>query len=367
MTTQINQPQLAKGLSIVSRAVAARSSLPVLANILIDAQGETASLAASNLEISLRYEVTALVDEPMTITLPAKTLVDMVNTFPADTVSLSLKQTTAALSCGRVKTSIKGIDASEFPRIDRVDLDKAVNIDGATLRGMIRAVLFAVATDGARPVLETVYWRYDAGWLKLATSDGFRVAEVSREVGGAGEACSALIPARAMQHLAAIIDGAETVAVQIVGNRAMFKAGPVELTAYLVEGVFPKYEGIIPRNQPVRATLATRAALDAVKSTDIIAREASHVSRVKIRAGEVEFAAVAAETGDNTATVDADVLGEVNFGSNAKFLIDALGSIGSERVVIEASIPNSPFVLRPEGDEHQFVITMPMFTEGGSK
>lgn len=164
MKLNTKQPTLAPMLATVARAVAMRSSLPVLGNVLIRAENgadQRLRVSATNLEWFLTATVPAEVAEPGAVTLPAKTLVDLVNTLPGGDVSLTLndKTQTAKVEAARFKANVKGIDAAEFPNVPTLNPDKAEEIAGADLRRLLRSVLFAVATDGARPILEGVYWR----------------------------------------------------------------------------------------------------------------------------------------------------------------------------------------------------------------
>ncbi|HRE28006.1 MAG TPA: hypothetical protein PK954_15305, partial [Anaerolineales bacterium] len=157
------QDNLSKGLGIVSRAVSARSTLPVLGNILLATDNAQIRLSATNLELAVTCWIGAKIEDEGSVTLPAKTLVDLVNTLPGEPVSLALtaRTQTVNLNCGRIKASIKGIDAQEFPSIPPADLDKSIQLNVEDLRSMIQSVIFAAATDETRPVLTGVLARLE--------------------------------------------------------------------------------------------------------------------------------------------------------------------------------------------------------------
>jgi DNA polymerase-3 subunit beta len=366
------QDNLAKGLSLVSRAVAARSTLPVLGNILLATDNGRLKLSATNLELSLTCWIGAKIEDEGAITLPAKTLVDLVNTLPPDTVTMGLSARTQAvnLQCGRIKASIKGIDAQEFPAIPQADMDRAIPLNVDDLREMIGAVIFAAATDEARPILTGVLARLEGTRVVLAASDGFRVAERTAHLSElAPEPVTAIIPARALAELARVIHADEPVYMDLPPGRGqvIFHHGNVELVSQLIEGTFPAYQNIIPKGYKTRTVVSTDEFRKACKSSDIIAREAAHTTRLKIRPGEeltpghVTISATAAETGDNVADLDATIEGEpIEIAFNVKYLVDALNVITTPNVALETSTATSPGVIRPVGRDDYVYVVMPM-------
>jgi DNA polymerase-3 subunit beta len=366
------QDNLAKGLSLVSRAVAARSTLPVLGNILLATDNGRLKLAATNLELSVTCWIGAKIEDEGAITLPAKTLVDLVNTLPPDTVTLSLSTRTQAvnLQCGRIKASIKGIDAQEFPSIPPADLDRAIQLNVDDLREMIGAVIFAAATDEARPILTGVLARLEGTRVVLAASDGFRVAErTAHLLQPAPEPVTAIIPARALAELARVIHADEPVYMDLPPGRgqAIFHHGNVEVVSQLIEGAFPAYQNIIPKGYKTRTVVSTDEFRKACKSSDIIAREAAHTTRLKVKPGEeltpghVTISASAAETGDNVADLDATIEGDpVEIAFNVKYIVDVLNIINTPNVALETSTATSPGVIRPVGRDDYVYVVMPM-------
>jgi len=366
------QDNLAKGLSIVSRAVAARSTLPVLGNILLTTDNGRLKLSATNLELSVTCWIGAKIEDEGAITLPAKTLVDLVNTLPPDTVQVALSARTQSVTiqCGRIKASIKGIDAQEFPVIPAADIDAAIQLNVEDLRSMINAVIFAAATDEARPILTGVLARIEGNKVTLAASDGFRVAERTAYLSNAvADPVHAIIPARALAELGRVISADEPVYMHLPPGRGqvIFHHGNVELVSQLIEGAFPAYQNIIPKSYKTRSVVSTEEFRKACKSSDIIAREAAHTTRLKVKPGEelmpghVTISATAAETGDNVAELDASIEGDpIEIAFNVKYLVDVLGIIDTPNVALETSTSTSPGVIRPVGREDYVYVVMPM-------
>ncbi len=366
------QDNLAKGLGIVSRAVSARSTLPVLGNILLATDQAQVRLSATNLELAVTCWIGAKIEDEGSVTLPAKTLVDLVNTLPGEPVSLALtaRTQTVNLNCGRIKASIKGIDAQEFPTIPPADLDKSIQLNVEDLRAMITSVIFAAATDETRPILTGVLARLEGNRFVLAASDGFRVAERTAYLSSpVSEPVTAVIPARALAELARIIDPEQPVYMQLPPGRGqvIFHNGTVELVAQLIEGAFPVYQGIIPKAYRTRTVVGTDEFRKACRSSDIIAREAAHTTRLKIKPGEeltpghVTISATAAEMGDNVADLDATIEGDaVEIAFNVKYLVDVLGVIDTPNVALETAGATSPGVIKPVGRDDYIYIVMPM-------
>ncbi len=366
------QENLAKGLSIVSRAVAARSTLPVLGNILLATDNGRLRLSATNLELSITCWIGAKIEEDGSTTVPAKTLVDLVNTLPQDKVEMSLvvRTQTVNLSCGRIHANLKGIDAQEFPIVALADLDAAIQLNVEDLQEMIDHVIFAVATDDARPLLTGVLVRIDGGEVILAASDGFRLAlrtaHLSTPVGGP---ISAIIPGRALAELRRAIAAETPVYMSLPEGRGqvIFHHDNVELVSQLIEGSFPEYSNIIPKRYTTRTVMPTAEFLKSCKTSDIFAREAAHTARLKIKPGDdltpghVTISASSAETGDNVAELDASVEGApIEIAFNVKYLVDVLNVIDTPNVALETNAPSNPGVIKPVGRDDYLCVVMPM-------
>ncbi len=366
------QENLSKGLSLVSRAVASRSTLPVLGNILLATDNGRLRLSATNLELGITCWVGAKIDEDGSVTVPAKTFVDLVNTLPQDKVELELNVRTQTLNlvCGRTQAHLKGIDAQEFPLIPCADLDNSLELNVEDFKEMINQVAFAAATDEARPILTGVLAKIDGGTLKLEAADGFRLAVRTASLSSpASVPVTAVIPARALAELARIIGADEPVYMSLPPGRGqvIFHHGNVELVSQLIEGNFPDLTAVIPKNYTTRTVMPTEEFRKACRTSDIFAREAAHTARIKIKPGSeltpghVSISATSAETGDNVAEIDASVDGvAVEIAFNVKYLEDVLNVITTPNVALETSTATSPGIIRPVGRDDYLYVAMPM-------
>lgn len=367
------QDNLAKGLSIVGRAVSTRSTLPVLANVLLATDNGRLKLSATNLEIVITCWVGAKVSEEGAITIPARTITDLVNTLPQDQVDLHLEEATQTVhvTCGRIEANIKGIDAEEFPLVPEPDKTNRIRVEADVLKQMIGQVAFAAATDDARPMLTGVCTTFDGSEVTMAATDGFRLSVRSAHIPGyVEEPFTVIIPGRALSDVARIIsDDTEAVFLSMPKgrNQIIFDMDNVVLVSQLIDGNFPDYQPIIPRRHNTRTVVNTADFRKACKTADIFARESSNTARVRVEPGDglspayAVIAATSVETGDNVAQIDANVDGEpVEIAFNVKYMTEVLNVVDTPQVALETTSPMEPGVLKPVGDNDFIHIIMPM-------
>jgi DNA polymerase-3 subunit beta len=375
------QENLAKGLSIVGRAVATRSTLPVLSNVMLATDGSRLKLSASNLEIGIVCWIGAKVEEDGSTTVPARLLTDFVNSLPPERIDMELtvRTQTLNLKCARFEANIKGIDAQEFPLIPTGGEDSKISLDPSMLRQMIDQVVFAAATDESRPILTGVLAEFQEEQLILASADGFRLsvrtAHLSEPV---SEPITVIIPARALAELSRIcgehsrtvsVEQEQPVEVTITSarNQALFHMANVDLVSQLIEGNFPDYNQIIPKGYSTRTVVSTSDLLKATKTANIFARDAANIVRLEIvpggelGTGRVTLTATSAEVGDNVGEIDAVIEGEeMEIAFNAKYLIDVLSIVDAAQVALETTTASSPGVIKPIGSEDFTHVIMPM-------
>jgi DNA polymerase-3 subunit beta len=374
MKVTVLQENLARGLSVVSRAVSPRSTLPVLSNILIATDEGRLRLSATNLELGITCWIAARIDEEGSTTVPSRTFSDLVSAMPSDQVQLTLDVKTQSLHVkgGASNNDIKCIDAQEFPPLPTPEMESAVQLNVADFKEMIHQVAFASSTDEARPVLMGVLMHVEKDKLTMAAADGFRLsvrkAQLSNPV---SQPINIIIPARALNELARVAgDGEEPIYMVVPKNRGqvLFRVKDVEVVSQLIDGTFPDYQQIIPRSYKSRTLVSTATLLKACKQAEIFAREGSNVARLDIKESkgemqpsEVEISATSEETGKNETIVEATVDGgSVLIAFNVKFLREALEVIKTPNVALETSASNAPGVVRPVGDDNFLHVIMPM-------
>mgnify|MGYP001008056149 CR=1 FL=1 len=374
MKAIVKQQQLTHGVNVVARAVAPRSTLPVLSNILVKTDEGRLRLSATNLELGITTWIGANIKEEGAITVPARTFADLVSNLPNEDVTLTLDMNTRTLNlrCGTSTTDIKGIDAEEFPPIPEPDLSTGIPLNVENFKEMIHQVAFAASTDEARPVLTGVHLTTDEDRLLLAATDGFRISIRSSILADKpSRKLDAIIPARALSELARLaINGDETLMMVFPPERGqvIFHLKDVELVSQLIDGNFPDYKAIIPQTFKTHTVLSTIGLLKACKQAEIIAREGTNVARLDIQpetAGEhtatLELTAVSEQTGSSEITVDASVDGNpLLVAFNVRFLREVLEVIKTPNVMLETNAANTPGLIRSVGDDSFKHIIMPM-------
>jgi DNA polymerase-3 subunit beta len=369
------QENLQHALSQVSRAIATKTALPVLSNVLLATDDGRLRIAATNLEIGITTWIGASVEDEGKITVDARLLSEFVNTLPNDAVQIASNSAGSALTVqsGRDKAAINGIDAEDFPVIPTVSDDVfSVEVDPQMLREMIAQVEFAAATDESRPVLAGVLTRFDGDRITLASADGFRLAVREGTLPQAvAERLDIIVPARAYRELSRIIgDETEPIKLAITPNQSqmLVRVGETEFLSRLIDGSFPDFRQIVPKEFSSRIELGRDAFQNAVKRASYFARDNNDVIRLAIRPAEddvmpgtVEVSATAAERGNSQSFVDASVTGpELQIAFNARYLTDVLGVLKQGQVMLGLNGANQAGIVRPAGVEDYTHVIMPM-------
>jgi DNA polymerase-3 subunit beta len=372
------QQDLSRGLSVVGHAVSSRSTLPILANILLATDSGRLKLSATNLEIGIQCWIDAEVHEEGTTTVPAKLITDLINSLPQASVDLTVPDDTHTINVKSLRSSasIKGMDPSEFPLIPSAEGGEApVILDAKLLKEMIDQVAFAAADDDSRPVFTGVQVEVSNERVTFAAADAFRLAVRESPLPGHDEAHgSILIPARTLTELARILPGEGAIQMIVTPNRSqvLFHSETgIDLVSRLIEATFPNVRGVIPKEHTTRAVVETKEFAAAVKSVTPFARDSSNITRVKLNSGDgaeggsLTIEATAEDVGSNVNTINAAVDGpEQQIIFNVKYLADVLSVLNTPEVAIEVTSAARPGVIKPVGDIgalYTYVI-MPMST-----
>ena len=370
------QENLSRGLGIVGRAVATRSTLPITQNILLATEQSRLKLAATNLEMASTCWIGSKVEQDGAITIPARLLIDFVNSLPNDLIEITLPTNshTLELKSGRFQAHINGIDAEDFPPIPEVSDGMSTNIEADALREGITQVVFAAATEESRPVLTGINAEFEGEQLDLAAADGFRLAVHKMTlVSPVDQKSTVIIPARSLNELNRLL-GDQEEPVEIIINQQksqiLFRLKNAELVSQLIQGAFPNYSQVIPQSYSTRALVDINEFLRVTKISSIFARDASGIVRlvitpgVELTPGKITVSAQAEEIGGNVSEIDALADGEeAKIAFNVKYLSDVLSVLHQAQVALEVTTPSSPGVIRPIGVDNYVHVIMPMFVQ----
>ncbi len=370
MKLSVMQENLARGLSVVSRAVSTRSTLPVLANVLLRTEDAGLKLTATNLEIGITYWVPGKIDSDGATTVPARLFTDLVGSLPSsERVDLELQGAdTLHIRAGRFATHIKGIDAEEFPAIQTAGEAPTTRIKQNVLRRALEETIFAAASDEARPILTGVLARFEGNRLTLAAADNYRIAVKTVEILDAVEATSVVIPARALHELDRVladVDEPVDVVLARARNQVLFHLEGIDLVSRLIDGQFPNYQQVLPASHTTRAVLEREELLRAVRPAALIASSSANIVKLQVSTnGEAGLTVTAnAEVGDYEGHVEAAVEGDgTTIAFNARYLNDVLANVDAERFAIELNGPLSPGVFKPTDDTEYVHVVMPVRT-----
>lgn len=378
MRVSVLQDNLYKGLSIVGRAVESRPTLPILANVMLSTEDARLRLSAANMSTGLGISVWigAKVEDDGAVTIPARTLQDLVATLPAERVDMDLdvRTLTLHLRCAGKTANIKGMDATDFPDVPLFDAERAISVPAVTFKEMIDQVVFCAAKEDNRPILTGILMRFEGDVLTLASADGYRLSVRTTELEmNVGDHEPLIVPARTLSELSRIItDEDEEVLIALPDGRGqvMFSLKSVVIVSQLIEGKFPDYEAIIPRRYETSVLAYTSDLLAACKSSEVFAKDSANTARLVVQPGDnpnipgqVVVAGKSQEKGDAEAPLEATVEGQaVEIAFNIRYLIDVLNVIREDQVVLETSGPTSPGVVRPSGRDDFIHVIMPMST-----
>jgi DNA polymerase-3 subunit beta len=370
------QENLDRGLNVVGRAVAVRTTLPITNNVLLATEKSRLKLSATNLEMAISCWIGAKVEEEGAITVPARLLSEFISSLPTEKVDivLSPQTKTLGLKCARFEARISGVDAKDFPPVPKVEGGIATKVEVEAFKQAIAQVAFAAATEESRPVLTGVDAEFDGDTLTLAAADGFRLAVYKLPLAQAvTQKTEVIIPARTLAELNRLMADQEE-AVEITVNpekgQALFKLKDIELVSQLIQGSFPNYSQLIPKKYTTKAVISVADFLRATKTASIFARDGSGIVRLvvapgaEMKPGKVTVSARSEEIGDDVGEIDAMVEGdEAKIAFNGKYLTDVLGVLGEAQVALETTNPSSPGVLKPVGVDNYIHVVMPMFVQ----
>ena len=370
------QENLTRGLAVVGRAVATRTTLPITQNVLISTEQSRLKLSATNLEIAITAWIGAQVEEEGAITVPARLLTEFVNSLPADRIDITSTAEPKGLSlrCARFEANINGVDAEDFPPIPTVESGVVGQMESEALRRAISHVAFAAATEDSRPVLTGIKVEISGDDITFAAADGFRLAVFKSKLAQPlPEELSYIVPARTLQELSRLLGGQQNLVEFTVTpskGQALFKLDDIEIVSQLIQGAFPNYSQLIPQSYGTRVVVDLQEFSRAARTASIFARDGSGIVRVHITAGsdgspgKLSISSRAEEIGENQGEIDANVEGEGGkIAFNSKYLSEVLDVLDSGEVALETTTPSSPGVLRPIHDESYVHVVMPMFVQ----
>ncbi len=368
MKVTVRSEELAEKLAVVGRGVSTRTSVHVLTGILLRAGDGRLSLAATDMELSLRLESEATVEETGSLVVPGRLLVDIARLLPPGDVTIEhrAEEGIARLTCGPASYGLHTFNAEDFPRLPELDGAETFSIDRRAFLDTVAKVGRSASRDESRPVLTGILVRLEAGKLVMAATDSYRlsVKETPLEHGVPREV-EAIVPARALAELARIAQGASADAIEVAvrENQILFGVDGVALTARRIDGQFPNYKQLVPEQFEAEVELPRDEFLDVVRRTSLMAQRKSPL-RLRFEEGQVTVSAQTQDVGEARESLPIRYGGDVlEIGFNADFLRDGLESVSDDRVRLKLISPLRPGLIQAEGDDFLYLI-MPIRLAG---
>lgn len=368
MKVNITKDDLNRGLGIVSRVVTGKGQLPVLGNVLLDAEKTGLSLAGTNLELGLRADVGGKVTEEGKITVPGRNLSEFVNSLISSSpVELETDGEKLKVRSGKFGATFAGIAATEFPIMPKMG-GGTIKINKKVISEMATQVAYAAAADESRPVLTGVKWSVTSNQLSVTATDGFRLArkkiqETITKI--QTDLDNLILPARTILELARIDEsGVGEVEMQVVkeNNQVIFKVGKVEVISRVLEGNYPEVDKIIPNEWKTRVVLNKEELERAVRAAGIFARDNNNIVKFSVGSNQLSVRAAAKESGESEIEIEIEKMEgeeeEISF--NYRYVMDYLASIDKENVILEMSGNLAPGVWKAEGEEGLTALIMPV-------
>src|ERR671937_1778563 len=357
---------LAEKLQVAGRGVSSRTSVQILAGILLRAAAGRLSISATDMEISLRVGLEAQVDDEGAVVVPGRLLVDIVRLLPAGDVTIAhrAEEGVAEIVCGSASYRLHTYAAEDFPRLPEIDEGVAFSVEREAFVDTIGRVRRSASRDESRPVLTGILVRFENEKLVMAATDSYRLAVKETPATGSLPELEAIIPARALAELARLGQGAEQIELGVQENQVVFGIDGIWLTTRRIDGQFPNYKQLIPENFEHELNLPRDEVLDVVRRIAVMAQRNSPL-RLRFAEGELTVSARTQDVGEAEESLPVAFTSEpLEIGFNAEFLRDGIESVTGETIRFRLISPLRPCVLQAEGSDDFLYLIMPIRLAG---
>jgi DNA polymerase-3 subunit beta len=366
MEFRIQKAEFLKGLYPAQGIADRKSTLPILANVLLRSDGKDRVLiAATDLTVGISAELPARVEKEGGMTLGARHLFDIVKSLPGEDVALRRADNNwAEIRGGKAEYKLVGMADRDFPKLPNHREVEFARLDAAILRDMIAKTLFSASTDETRYHLNGVLFESDGKRARMVSTDGHRLSKVEREfTGGPKLAQGVILPRKGVQEIARILEGHDgPCEMGFHQGHCFVRLGPLALSAKLIDAQFPPYEAVIPKQQDKAVIVGRSGLLDALRRISIMASDRTFGIKLGIAKGSLTIASDNPDLGEAREEIDAEYAGaDLTIGFNARYLIDVVSQIDDEEVRIELGGELDAGVLRPGNAKNDYLgVIMPM-------
>jgi len=350
MKFTITREQLQEGLVAVAAVVPSKTTLPVLANILVEATKDGLRLSGTDLDIAVSTVVPASIDQEGAVTLPARKLVEIVRELPTAAIRMTTSgEQRVTIECGRSKFKLLGLPREEFPAFPGVKFEGGWKCAASEVQKLVGHVAFAASTEESRPILNGVLWELRPDRMRMVATNGHRLAKMDVPATG-GSTADLIVPPKALEQIRRLYPGDAEIELAKSDNHIGFRAGGTLVFSRLIEGPYPNYEQVIPRENDKQATVDKLAMAAALRRMSVVASDQTHRIRLAFSGGSVKFSVQTPDLGEAQDELSVTYEGEpLEIGFNAMYLLEILKYMPTDEVRFTFKAPERAATIEPVG------------------
>lgn len=363
----VSSNQLLKQLQVLGGVINTSNTLPILDNFLFELNQDRLTITASDLETTMSSSITVESDTTGSIAVPARLLLDTLKTFPEQPLTFTAENNSIEISANNGKYSLAYLSGADFPKAVHLKDPNNTVIMGDTLATAINATLFASGNDDLRPVMSGVFFQFSNEGLTFVATDAHKLVKHTRTDVKASSTAEFIMPKKALQILKGILQGSEeNITVEYNESNAQFSFANTSLSCRLIEGKYPNYEAVIPKENPNVLTINRETLLNSLRRVSIFSNKTTHQIRLKIAGAELNISAEDFDFSNKaeerlSCSYNGD---DMQIGFNSRFLIEMLNTLGAEEISLAMSLPNRAGIITPLDDieegEHITMLVMPV-------
>jgi DNA polymerase-3 subunit beta len=363
MKLTITRQNLHRGLAAVSASIPSKTTLPVLSNVLIESDDNAVRISGTDLDVSIRVKVPAEVVEGGAITAPGKKLRELTRELPDQPVDMRVRGHQLEVGCGYSRFKLNGLPSEEFPNFPVIDFEGGWHVSEDSLRRLIHSTAFAVSTEESRPILNGVLWELKEGRMSMVATNGHRLAKMVVEAGSPdGGSTDLIIPPAALVQVERLFVGQGDLTVARSGNHLAFRSEEREVYTRLIEGKYPNYEQVIPKDNDKVARVDKEAFERAVRRMAVLASDQTHRVKLSFETDKAHLDVRTPDLGEAHDELELDYQGDaLEIGFNANYLLEVLRNMPAGEVKVALKTPERAATIEPADEGLDYLcLVMPL-------
>lgn len=351
MKFTITREQLAEGVGAVSTVVPSKTTLPVLANLLIETTRDGIRISGTDLDMAISMVVPASVDQEGAVTLPSRTLVELVRELPSAGIRFTTQgEQRVNIECGRSKFKLLGLPREEYPAFPHISFANASRTTAGDLQKLIQHVAFAASSEENRPILNGVLWQLTPERMRMVATNGHRLAKMEVPVSGSSLSGDLIIPPKALDQIRKLFRNDEEIEIDRSENNLGFRSATTQVYTRLIDGPYPPYEQVIPRENDKAATVDKASLSAAIRRMSIVASDQTHRIRMAFADGSCKLSVTTPDLGEAQEEINLVYEGEpLEIGFNATYLLEVLKQMPTDEIRISLKAPERAAMVEPVG------------------